>query len=60
MKPRKPCNCHTCKLTRVLERLARKGTKAERAAVEELLLEWEAASTSATYWRMKYQRTWPG
>ena len=58
VKPRR-CNCRVCRIMRPVERLARRGTKAERAAVNQLLLEWEAASTDAVYWRLKYRGEWP-
>ena len=58
-RPAPKCSCRICNLIRVLLRLAAKGTKAEREAVNQLLLEHEAATTDAVYWRLKYRGEWP-
>ena len=59
MPSSKRCNCSVCRITRRMSTLAKKGTKAERDAVEELLLDWEHQGTEAAYWEMKYRGTWP-
>ena len=53
------CNCRNCKLMRRLAPLLAKATSKELDALEELFLRWEAASTDAVYWRMKFKGTWP-
>lgn len=53
------CNCRICTLLRRIEPLLAKASKDERAAMEQLFLEWEEASNSACYWEMKFNGTWP-
>ena len=52
------CECAVCKLLRRLEPLREKATPDERAALEELVDQWENYATDATYWRMKFKGEW--
>lgn len=53
------CQCRVCRLTRAVVAIQRRVSRRERAVLETLLLEWEAASTDATYYRMRLHGTWP-
>jgi hypothetical protein len=53
------CNCRICKLLRAIEPLIARSKPAERKALDSILYEWEANSTSSAYWEMKFKKSWP-
>ena len=53
------CECGICKLLRAIEPLRKKATPAQAKALETVLLRWEAATTEAAFWKLKFNGKWP-
>ena len=58
MKPA-PCNCDVCDLLRRLMPIIDRLQGDEKAAMDQLLTEWEGNGMDAAYWEMKAKGTWP-
>jgi hypothetical protein len=56
----KRCTCNFCKTIHAVQRIQKKLSVREAHVLERLLEDWEAASTDASYYKMKYEGKWPG
>ena len=53
------CPCGVCRMCREVRAIQRKLPKRQQQVLTDLVNQWEAASTDATYYRMRLKGTWP-